>query len=935
MLGGCVIRELIGGGGMGRIYRAEQVALGREVAVKVLRSSLRNQPVIVQRFLAEARAASRLNHPHSVAVIDFGVSEDGIAYLVMEHLQGEDLFTHVQRDGVPPLERVCSIALAVLDVLAEAHALRIVHRDLKPENVLLVRRPNGSDTVKLLDFGVARIYGSHRATGTTPLEGNFVGTPAYAAPEQMSDGRVDGRADLYSLGLVMYELLTGLVPFGDDDFARLAARKLREVPPDPRLIAPHRAIPAALAEATLRAIAIRPADRFKDAEAMAAAVRAAARELGEPCAACGVSAGRDLRFCPHCGAVLAPRPSSGEHDAHDPQRAVRARATTCAALGWEQELRTILALRTDGGAALAAVAVVGEIGNAKAVLVDETLAQCRERGDEVHVAGPHPSLAPVPYWPIRMLLASLLGGRSTGAEPSTDATVLRSIALGDDGLHPLARAGIEEALAPRALPGIDPSSRAPAVAWALADAVGRAAARSPTGRVVIAVLDVHAADALSRATLASLTELRPETPALLLLSTDSEAVTSIPAVRVIRVAGGGKEVAATRWAEPASGIRPVSPDTARVSSPADAVLAAVDRLPTGARPVLQSLAILGVRASERALRAVAGTPSAATIESLTSSGLVELGDGEMAFVDPFIREVIVQSMAAGARRELHDRALAFHESEGDSTEIRAEHAFHGSDPLLAIAYLEKVGQLAAERGDYAGSALAFGRALGLARARTLEVDDPSEEKRVLRISRGLASALHRAGEVQAAWGVAQEALDRTAPADPARPDTLVVLGEAALDRARHADAARAFGAAIHLLAERGDESELAPRARIGLARAAQLRGDVLGAIREAREATRLLAGLGARDERRPALALFLAELLAASGDEDAASGVLQRAVAHARQAGVPALEAAAMAAAAQLAASRNAGTADADRSRAAALAAEAGDARGFVRWSTR
>jgi serine/threonine-protein kinase len=961
-IGGCVIREPIGTGGMGRIYLAEQVALGRNVAVKVLRSRLRDQPVIAQRFLAEARAASRLNHPNSVAIIDFGVSEDGIAYLVMEHLDGEDLFTAIQKNGVPPLDEACGIAIAVLGVLAEAHALRIVHRDLKPENVLLVRRPNGTRTVKLLDFGVARIYSGQRTSGTTPLEGTFVGTPEYAAPEQMAGSRVDGRADLYALGMMLYEMTTGMVPFGEQDFAHLAARKLRDLPPDPRVLAPQRGIPDGLCAVIMRALSIRPDDRYRNAEAMIEALRAAAGGLGQTCTGCQALVGTSLRFCPHCGAPLGGRPVTpgttpvAALDRAPTAPAVPSSSDTWAALDGNAWMTEIGAARAAAphGLSVAVVAFDGRSASANAFLIRQVLGRFAAQGDAVHQSGPHPSRAPVPYAPIRTLLASLyacpeedlrsvcaklapsLPPPPTTSVPKTPAPI--SLPSEDAGAAEaaLARAGIEEVLSPRGLPGLDPLSRAPAVAWALAAACRTALARHPSRALVLAIRDAQHWDGSTHQAIEAFAQHHGDLHALLLASTDDEANVDLPGARRIQGSSGERARRATsgRWVAVLGGVPPGEGASVRELSSADAVAAAIDRLPAAARASLQAAAILGDRAPDAALGAVAGIPSPDVRDVLVASGLIARtpADPDLVFEDPFVRDVIVESMPAGARRELHDRALAYALSGGEPLEVCAEHASRGSDPTLAIDWLERVGRAAAARGDPGGAALAFRRALELARARWLASDDDAEERRAVQIARGLADALARTGDSSQAWGVVQEALDRTPPADPARAGTLITLGEVALARGRGVDAARAFGAATHLLAAAPDpDAEV--RARVGLARAALGRGDVLAAIREAREATRVLAGLGARDERRPAVALFLAELLLATDDHDSATSVLQRAVTQARQAGAVALEAHALAAMAELPLSRNAGTADGDRRRAAALAAAAGDARSFVRWS--
>jgi len=204
------IVELTGVGGMGRVYRAEQLALGRSVAIKVIHPQLSNDDLFAERFYQEARAASALNHPNTVSVIDFGRTEDGMHYLVMEYLQGQDL-SQVLLAGPLSIARACAIGVDMLSALSEAHVNGIVHRDIKPENLFVEHLRSGRDVVKVLDFGIAKLATERSTTSTHGDE--LVGTPEYMSPEQVRGEPVDGRSDLYATGVVLYELLTGKVPF--------------------------------------------------------------------------------------------------------------------------------------------------------------------------------------------------------------------------------------------------------------------------------------------------------------------------------------------------------------------------------------------------------------------------------------------------------------------------------------------------------------------------------------------------------------------------------------------------------------------------------------------------------------------------------------------------------------------------------------------------
>jgi serine/threonine-protein kinase len=274
--GAYLVTERIGGGGMGCVYRAQQLALGRSVAVKVVHPCLLTDPLTVARFDTEARAASRLNHPNSVGIYALGRAPDGRPYLVMEYLRGQDLRTVLDAEPVQPLPRVCAILLGVLAALVEAHEQEVVHRDLKPENVFLVRRADGSEQVKVVDFGLAQIAG--KRVRTQP--GTLVGTPGYMSPEQITGEDVDGRSDVFAAGVLLHELLTGWPLFGGDSVAAVLCRVLAKPVPDPRQ-ASVRAIPDALAHIAVRALERAPADRFPSAAAMAAALEEAVTGLEE------------------------------------------------------------------------------------------------------------------------------------------------------------------------------------------------------------------------------------------------------------------------------------------------------------------------------------------------------------------------------------------------------------------------------------------------------------------------------------------------------------------------------------------------------------------------------------------------------------------------------------------------------------------------------
>ncbi len=255
----------VGRGGMAHVYRATDTVLGRVVAVKVLNPGSASDPSFVERFRREARAAARLNHPNVVAVFDTG-SDGDIHFIVMELVEGRSLAEVLAADG--PLEPApaATIAEGIADALSFAHANGLVHRDVKPANVMLT----SAGQVKVMDFGIARL-----ATSNTITQASTVfGTAAYLAPEQAQGLRVDGRADVYALGVVLYEMLAGRVPFRADTALAVASKHVLERPEPPSAVRPG--IPTGLEAVALRALEKDPGDRYRSAAEMAAALRASA-----------------------------------------------------------------------------------------------------------------------------------------------------------------------------------------------------------------------------------------------------------------------------------------------------------------------------------------------------------------------------------------------------------------------------------------------------------------------------------------------------------------------------------------------------------------------------------------------------------------------------------------------------------------------------------
>jgi serine/threonine protein kinase len=282
------LREIVGRGGMGVVYRAEHVYIGKEVAVKILHDGYGGREESIKRFLREARAASLINHPNIVDVTDFGKSNDGTVFFVMEYLQGEPLDGVLQRERRLELLRAITILNQITGALGAAHAKGIVHRDLKPENVMLTRREGrrelirqitdesgahviserekAFDFVKLLDFGVAKVRDPDANEGRVTQQGVVFGTPEYMAPETARIGVSDPRTDVYALGVIFYEMLTGTVPFVGETAVDVMLKVVSEPVIPPRKRAPGAEITPEAEQLIMKALAKDPRQRQQTME---------------------------------------------------------------------------------------------------------------------------------------------------------------------------------------------------------------------------------------------------------------------------------------------------------------------------------------------------------------------------------------------------------------------------------------------------------------------------------------------------------------------------------------------------------------------------------------------------------------------------------------------------------------------------------------------
>ncbi len=953
-IGSYVVQQIVGVGGMGRVYRAEQTTLGRTVAIKVIHPHLLGDEQTVARFYTEARAASRLNHPNSVGIIDFGRTDDGILYLAMEFLQGKDLAMVMQEEGPLPFPRVCDILIGTLDALGEAHALDIVHRDLKPENIILREMRSGEDLVKVVDFGLATIVGRDNPSITRP--GLVCGTPDYMSPEQARGEDVDGRGDLYACGIVLFELLTDQLPYDDETPTRVVLRHINDPIPDPREVAPHRAIPDALAEVTIKALAKRREDRYQDAAEMAAAIRRARAQLATNeatqlrCPRCGAVNPANMRFCGTCGNRLASEMMRAADKPAPPQRTRGSFYPIFESerplFGREAELDLLSNLRLEAGSGLVHVAVVGEEGVGKTRLLSEAAERFAKMGDVVVGAGAQPFGVPLPYGPIRSIVAGLLeveeaelGHLARDAETFAD---------------PLTRAGLEELADSRGIVGLE-QSRVGAVARALATATRVAIGRTGAERAVLLIDDLACCDGLSHRVLREIrTSLK--TDPVLLLTADVSRSPELDAID-LELAGLDSS-AADAFLDPKSsesGVKATLPapdgrrflplyleqihalgvTTEEDTLPprlADAVAQRIERMDVRARRVLQAIAAFGGSVNLRELREVVGQEDIGGLDDLRDKALVQMRGTSIEIAHPFIAKLVEAFIPASARKELHARILRLKTDASAPLELRAEHAYRGGEILPTLVTLEQMGDVALRRGDPRAAILAFQRALDLARREMLETGETVLDTAIVTFSRKLGWALALHGDLARADGVVREVLDLTGRHDRSRARMLLVLGRISLMRERPRDAMRHFGQALEIVAgvDPATESEV----QLALGHMRQNAGDPSAAANAYRRALELFDELDASPLVRALPTLELAEVLFASGERERCAARAREARELAKRAHAPALEARATGLLAKI--EELDGNLDKARRRyhsAAELAATGGDATQFERWT--
>ncbi|MCS6898565.1 MAG: protein kinase, partial [Polyangiaceae bacterium] len=802
------------------------------VAVKIIHNHLLNDESASARFITEARAASQLNHPNSVGIIDFGTTEDGLLYLVMEYLRGRDLARVLHESGPLEIPRIVDIVRQVLAALDEAHELGIIHRDLKPENIILEPRRGGGNYVKVVDFGLAKVQAQRSMT----RPGIVCGTPDYMAPEQGRGDPLDGRSDLYAVGVILFLLLTGRLPFEGDSPTQVVLMHLTMPPPDPRQVAPQRNLPDKLVEVCLRALSKDPNDRFPNADAFSRALLESLEisppiEISSPgeiliCPACQYPNSLRQKFCGECGTRLPSAgalPGTHEVVIRRQETARRLNARTLDAFelplkGRAAELTWLEERWRRLKGTLVVTLLVGEEGSGKTRLLQEFAQRVVNQGGSLVEVGPDPWWAEVGYWTLRQAICKL------GRLPEDGGTPTQWV-----GASAEARQGILEVFERDTSTTLQPEQRRYLVAEALRWALARGAQLATNGRLLLVIDDLHRIDGASRNALTDALSEPLLAPVLLAASQspgnepqwsnlEVYPLSLLPSSAVAELFDGTALLPPPSTPE-SRGLLPLFVEhlvrfarDGGTDPPArlvDLLAQRIEHTSPEARRVLQVVAVLGDGTTPSEIAAVieGDFEVEPVLQRLSKKGLVVLEADSARVAHPLLREVALAMIPVAARRELYLAALRLGQQRGRPIEVQALHAAAAQDPFQALLLLDQMATLALRRGDLGGATLVLRRALEIARQEIFrgELDDPT--RAVVLFSLKLAEVLGHRGDYTDADGVLREALDLTSPSSIDRAKILRAMAQIARERAREPEARGYLSEAIQI-AQRANEPEL-------------------------------------------------------------------------------------------------------------------------------
>jgi serine/threonine protein kinase/tetratricopeptide (TPR) repeat protein len=767
----------IGIGGSGAVYKADQMALGRTVAVKILNEDLSADARMIKRFRDEAMSASRLNHPNCVSIIDYGQSSDGLLYLAMEYVKGPTLTQLLVNENPLAVDRVIDICIQALAGIEEAHLAGVVHADLKADNIILDQRRASVDTVKIVDFGIARLV---TGVAKDPEDRAISGTPEYMAPEVISGAPPSFASDIYAVGIILYELLAYKTPFFAGSTTEILANHLKALIPS--LASRRDAVSKDLDAIVAKALAKHPADRFATAAEMRDALRRLVKAKpasGDLCAMCGTSCQPTFKFCPECGTPRARVSKAFEI----PQPQVSA-LLPMPFVDREAELATLLQhMRSPVQAGKSSgLLLSGFDGAGRSALLHQAYDKVGQETRTIYQIGPDPSGLAAPYYPIRSLLAAVLQLPPVSSDVDLRDAVL-SIGLNERDIP-----GIAQLFGhPTTLLELEPPVRRREMVWSTLRALERAAAQGP---VTVVCEDIDRFDhpsleilrranettevALPPIVMTATTMFAEQWPSMVqrleIGALDAEHLTEL----VGMLADGGVrglptpqvlfEITRAYPGHLEHVVRYLleggKAEDLNISLP-DLIAARLSMLKQSTRDVLQAAAVLGLEPQVDLLRTMLPGDGleVAMIDAERSGLLGHDPSGELLFTSRLVRDIVYDATPADVRRRLHAAAANAVENLSPDIALLGHHhdlAGHAKD---AIPLLRRAGDHAADQLDDVGAGQFYQRALVAVRQAVHSGEDEKAEGQFVQLSVRLADVLRIRGETALARGVLAEARD--------------------------------------------------------------------------------------------------------------------------------------------------------------------------------
>ena len=769
----------IGIGGSGAVYKADQIALGRTVAVKLLNEELSADAKMIRRFRDEATSASRLNHPNCVSIIDYGQSTDGLLYLAMEYVKGPTLTQLLVNENPLAVDRVIDIVMQALAGIEEAHLAGVVHADLKADNIILDQRRAGVDVVKIVDFGIARLVTGVR----DPDDRSISGTPEYMAPEVISGAPPSFASDIYAVGIILYELLAYKTPFFAGSTTEILANHLKAMIPS--LQSRREQVSKELDAIVAKALAKHPQDRFATAGEMRIALsalnvkRSRTFTQSDKCPSCGKPMSASFKFCPECGSPRRRITQPVEAVAPPPPDVL-----PLPFIGRVDELQKLITHMKRPAGKDVGMLVTGYEGAGRSALLRHAYKHINEETRVIYHIGPDPSGLAAPFYPIRSLLAAVLQLPPVSSEVELREAIL-SVGLNERDIP-----GIAQLFGhPTTLLELEAPVRRREMVWSALRALERAAMMSP---VTIVCEDIDRFDHPSLEILRRATEVAELALPPMVMTTTTAFGAQWP-LAVPRLEIGALEATdLSRIVDildkaSVKGLPPVQTlfQTTRAfpghiehvirylleggkaedttTSLPDLVAARLSLQKKETRDVLQAAAVLGIEPQLDLLRTMLpGDGLETALADAERAGLLGCfsPSGELTFTSRLVRDIVYDATPADVRRSLHAAAAAACDAMSPDVALLGHHhdlAGHAKDAMMM---LRRAGDHAAEQLDDFGAGQFYHRALVAVRQAVQSGDDDgTAEGQFVALSVRLADVLRTRGESSLARGVLAEARD--------------------------------------------------------------------------------------------------------------------------------------------------------------------------------